>query len=76
MSDEKYFEYVERLNKNSLARKVKIADLVDNLSRTGTPNSLRKRYYKALGILCGEDNLPLLKMIEENCYELSNLENM
>ena len=60
MSGEKYFEYVERLNKNSLARKVKVADLVDNLSRTGAPISLRKRYYKALGILCGEDNLPLM----------------
>lgn len=50
--DEKYFDYICRLKNNELARKVKIADLIDNVSRVGASGSLRKRYYKALGILC------------------------
>lgn len=58
MPNEKYFEYIKRVNENLIARKVKIADLVDNLSRKGTPSSLRKRYYEALNFLCGADELP------------------
>lgn len=54
---EKYFDYIERIKKNSLAKKVKLADLEDNLdiSRIKEPTkkdfSLMKRYEKAKKIL-------------------------
>jgi (p)ppGpp synthase/HD superfamily hydrolase len=49
---ETYFEYIRRLD--GIAKKVKIADLKHNLSRTETlqPN-LKKRYEKALKISNG-----------------------
>ena len=49
--DEKYIEYIERVKNNELARKVKIKDLMDNLSREGTSEGLQKRYRQALDIL-------------------------
>lgn len=51
--DEPYKTYINRLAENSLARKVKMADLRHNmsLSRCEMPNSLYERYAKALEIL-------------------------
>ncbi len=49
--EENYFDYINRVKENSLARTVKIADLTDNLSREGASHSLRERYCKALKIL-------------------------
>ena len=46
----KYFDYIENIKTNKLALKIKIADLNDNL-RKGCPNSLQKRYKKALNVL-------------------------
>jgi (p)ppGpp synthase/HD superfamily hydrolase len=47
---ETYFEYIRRLD--GIAKKVKIADIKHNLSRTETLQpSLKKRYEKALKIL-------------------------
>ena len=51
--DEKYFEYINRVRKDELCVRIKIADLKDNL-RDGCPDSLRKRYLKALKILRGD----------------------
>ena len=52
---ESYIDYIHRVEKNTIAKKVKIADLVDNLSRKGANVSLRYRYVQALSILTGED---------------------
>lgn len=49
------FQYISKVKNIPLARKVKIADLKDNLSRDGAPVSLQHRYKKALRIL--EDEL-------------------
>ena len=47
---ERYFDYIARVNEHNLARRIKVADLHDNL-RLGCLDSLRKKYTKALGIL-------------------------
>lgn len=47
--DEKYFDYIRRLSKNPIAKRVKIADLQENLSQGDL--SLSTRYYKALKML-------------------------
>ena len=47
--DEKYFDYIVRLSSNPIAKRVKIADLKENLSQGDL--SLSTRYYKALKIL-------------------------
>ncbi len=50
--NEKYFDYIKRVKENKIARKVKIADLKNNLENRGFySESLHKRYVKALGIL-------------------------
>lgn len=55
--DESYWEFIDRVNKNLLAAKVKILDLLDNMDLSRIPNpsekdSLRvRRYKKALDIL-------------------------
>lgn len=46
---EKYFDYIRRLSSNPIAKRVKIADLQENLSRGDL--SLSTRYYKALKML-------------------------
>jgi (p)ppGpp synthase/HD superfamily hydrolase len=57
---ETYMSYIETLSYNPIARKVKIADLKDNITRqdsftyTEEAASLRKRYYKALAFLEGK----------------------
>lgn len=48
---ENYFDYVMKLKPDPIAKAVKIADLRDNLGRPGAPESLRKRYHKALQML-------------------------
>lgn len=50
----KYFDYIEKIKENDLARKVKLADLKDNM-RDGCPPSLLERYKKAYVILTYED---------------------
>ena len=53
--DEQYFDYIARLSKNEIARKVKLADLSDNIRRCAAdlPNrwGVLRRYAKAYGIL-------------------------
>ena len=51
--DETYHAFIERAKKNPLARKVKIADIRDNL-RPGAPH-LRARYENALLALYSEE---------------------
>lgn len=46
----KYFDYIEKIKENDLARRVKLADLKDNM-RDGCPISLLTRYEKAYIIL-------------------------
>lgn len=46
---EDYFTYVERAGSNQIGRKVKVADLRDNLR--GPPIPLHERYRKALAML-------------------------
>lgn len=46
---EKYFDYIVRLSSNPIAKRVKIADLQENLSQGDL--SLSTRYYKALKML-------------------------
>lgn len=54
---ETYFEYIERVSKNELARIVKICDLRDNMDVTRLPEltnehfNLLKRYHKAYNML-------------------------
>lgn len=52
--NEPYFDYIDRVKVNELARSVKIADLKDNLGRPGAGEDLRKRYFKALNVLYGD----------------------
>ena len=46
MKEESYQEFIARACRDPLARKVKAADIEDNL-RPGCPDSLRERYEKA-----------------------------
>lgn len=52
---EQYFDYIKRVNQNETARKVKLADLQDNMyqcvNQTTVNTSLLKRYVKAYDIL-------------------------
>lgn len=48
--NDSYFEYINKVKNNEIARVVKIMDLRDNL-RDGCPESLITRYNKALKIL-------------------------
>lgn len=52
---ERYFDYIARLKQNEIARKVKLADLTDNIKRCSgnLPErwGLLRRYAKAYGIL-------------------------
>lgn len=45
-----YFEYIEKVKQNPLAKIIKIADLKDNM-RDGCPLGLYKRYQKAMKII-------------------------
>lgn len=47
--NEKYFDYIRRLSSNPIAKRVKIADMQENLSQGDL--SLSTRYYKALKTL-------------------------
>lgn len=47
---ETYAEYIVRVNESELARRVKIADLTDNILHN-PPESLAKRYSTALDVL-------------------------
>lgn len=49
-SSESYKKYVERLTKNKLAVKVKIADMMHNMSESNNPKQ-KEKYLKALPIL-------------------------
>ena len=53
--EERYFDYIARLKTNEIARKVKLADLTDNIKRCAldlpTRWGLIRRYAKAYGIL-------------------------
>jgi guanosine-3',5'-bis(diphosphate) 3'-pyrophosphohydrolase len=51
---EQYFDFIKRCRQNPLARKVKVADIRDNLRPGYTKDSLRRRYVSALGILLDE----------------------
>ena len=55
---EKYFDYIDRVKQNEMAKTVKLADLQDNIRRCAwdLPNrwGLLRRYGKAYGILIGE----------------------
>lgn len=55
---EKYFDYIERVRQNEMAKGVKLADLQHNISRctNDLPNrlGLLRRYAKAYGILIDE----------------------
>lgn len=51
---EKYFDYISRCAKIPAAARVKVLDLKENrFNRGNCPDSLKKRYDKALGILTG-----------------------
>lgn len=56
-NEESYFEYINRISKNDLARIVKISDIKDNIDITRLPEltiehfNLLKRYHKAYNIL-------------------------
>lgn len=49
--EENYFDYIQKVRSHPLAKAVKLADLRDNLGRPGAPESLRRRYQKALRML-------------------------
>lgn len=49
----KYFDYIGKIKTSTTATKVKIADIVANLSDKSTDKQIKK-YYKALLILCRE----------------------
>jgi (p)ppGpp synthase/HD superfamily hydrolase len=55
---EKYFDYIQRVKQNEMAKTVKLADLQDNINRCAKdlPNrwGLIRRYAKAYGILIDE----------------------
>lgn len=44
LNSETYMEYIDRLSENELARKVKIADLNDNIARSHNLDSNTKKY--------------------------------
>lgn len=48
--DEDYFSYINRVNQDFVCKRIKQKDIEDNL-REGCPESLEKRYRKALEIL-------------------------
>lgn len=56
-----YFDYIQRIKKNSLASRVKIADLRDNMNLQRIPNPKQEdfdrveKYKKALAILQDEE---------------------
>jgi hypothetical protein len=53
---ERYDDYIARVDRNSLARRVKVMDLEDNIAkgrRTAIPTSQRQRYLFALDYLRG-----------------------
>ena len=53
-SGEEYFDYIDRVNTNVMAKRVKKMDLLDNIHRNPHDHnfdSLRKRYRKAFKIL-------------------------
>lgn len=56
--DEQYFDYIQRVKQNEMAKTVKLADLQDNINRCAEdlPNrwGLLRRYAKAYGILIDE----------------------
>lgn len=47
---ERYFEYLNRVKVNEIARAVKLADMLDNM-RPGCPPTLYERYKKSIVIL-------------------------
>ena len=55
---EQYFDYIQRVKQNEVAKTVKLADLQHNITRCANdlPNrwGLIRRYAKAYGILTGE----------------------
>ena len=55
---ERYFDYIQRVKQNEMAKSIKLADLQDNIRRCAEdlPNrwGLIRRYGKAYGILIGE----------------------
>lgn len=55
---EKYFDYIQRVKQNEMAKTVKLADLQDNISRCALDLNNRwgllRRYAKAYGILIDE----------------------
>lgn len=55
---ERYFDYINRVKQNEMAKTVKLADLQHNITRCANdlPNrwGLIRRYAKAYGILVGE----------------------
>lgn len=57
-NEERYFDYIQRVKQNRIAKIVKLADLQDNISRCAKdlPNrwGLIRRYAKAYGILIDE----------------------
>lgn len=54
---EKYFDYIQRVKQNEMAKSIKLSDLGDNIRRCAEdlPNrcGLLRRYGKAYGILIG-----------------------
>lgn len=60
-SGEPYFDYIQRIRNNSLASRVKIADLLDNMNLQRIPNPKQddfdrvEKYKKALAILQDEE---------------------
>lgn len=63
--DEEYFSYISRVNQNSCCKRIKQKDIEDNL-REGCPESLKKRYQKALEILKDRGPYYLHKIIKGN----------
>ena len=51
---EEYFSYIKRISKDDRCKRIKQMDLCDNL-RDGCPETLKKRYQKALEMLKYED---------------------
>ncbi len=52
-----YAEYIRSLRANPIAKRVKVADIIDNLSDNPTNRQIEK-YAKALQILMGKDETP------------------
>jgi hypothetical protein len=51
--EENYFDYIKKIKENEVATKIKVADIVDNLSDTISviSESMLERYTKSLDIL-------------------------